>query len=88
MALAPDFVAQLARLYLQYTPSDAVGVGQAASPLLDTVVRLLEPLTKVAPGQLEIVYLLAKAKYVPPPHPPTPPPPPTRTLPRQGPSSG
>jgi tetratricopeptide repeat protein 21B len=62
--LDPDFVLDLARLYLMYCPSDPPSAGDAASPVLGKACKLLESLTKAVPGCVEGVYLLAKAKYL------------------------
>eukprot|EP00051_Salpingoeca_urceolata_P023185 m.390103 g.390103 ORF g.390103 m.390103 type:complete len:1321 (-) comp20074_c6_seq3:93-4055(-) len=62
--LAPDLVLQIAKLYFQYTPNEAPAEGETPSPILAKIVRVLELVTKVAPGLTESVYLLARAKFL------------------------
>lgn len=60
----PDFVIDMAKLYLQYTPSEPPKQGDLASPELLKVIKLLERLTHHVPGCVEAIYLLARAKYL------------------------
>ena len=61
---SPDLMLQMAKLYLQYGPSDAPDADHTPSPVLVKAQRALESLTKTAPGLIEGVYLLAKVKYL------------------------
>eukprot|EP00730_Choanoeca_flexa_P019334 TRINITY_DN9437_c0_g2_i5.p1 TRINITY_DN9437_c0_g2~~TRINITY_DN9437_c0_g2_i5.p1 ORF type:complete len:1329 (+),score=492.54 TRINITY_DN9437_c0_g2_i5:125-4111(+) len=63
-ALQPDFVMDLAKLYLQYCPSEPPAEGDTPNPILAKVCALLETLTKAVPGCVEAVFLLARAKYL------------------------
>eukprot|EP00045_Choanoeca_perplexa_P015875 m.206398 g.206398 ORF g.206398 m.206398 type:complete len:1328 (+) comp17103_c0_seq1:37-4020(+) len=64
LKLQPDFVLDLAKLYLQYCPSEPPAKGDTPSPVLAKVCTLLETLTKLVPGCVEAVFLLAQAKYL------------------------
>ena len=62
--LNPEFMLRMAKLYLNFGPTDSPGHADAASPILVKAARVLEAITKVAPGMLEAVYTLAYVRYL------------------------
>jgi len=64
ITLNPDLMLEIAKLYLQYGPSDAPDGDHTPSPILVKAQRVLELLMKTVPGMIEGVFLLAKVKYL------------------------
>ena len=62
--LCPDLLLQVVLLYLEYGPTDPPAEGDAAPPVMKKCSIVLEEITRVAPGLLEAVYLLARIKYL------------------------
>jgi len=61
--LNPDFILELAKIFLQFAPNEPMGIGQSASPVLNRTLTILDPIVKTVPGLLQGHYYMAKVKY-------------------------
>eukprot|EP00043_Microstomoeca_roanoka_P026514 m.11852 g.11852 ORF g.11852 m.11852 type:complete len:1331 (-) comp6680_c0_seq1:160-4152(-) len=64
LELQPELLINIAKLYLQYTPTEPPAEGDAPSPILGKATSPLEALTKLCPGSIEAVYLLARVRFL------------------------
>lgn len=55
---------EMVKLYLQYGPTDAPEKNHTPSAILVKAARVLEYVTRVAPGFIEALYLLATVKFL------------------------
>jgi tetratricopeptide repeat protein 21B len=62
--LNPDFMLELAQEYLQHCGTEPVEPGEMPSPMLSKGVKILESITRIAPGLLKPQLLVGRAKYI------------------------
>mmetsp|Transcript_5618 Transcript_5618/g.19788 ORF Transcript_5618/g.19788 Transcript_5618/m.19788 type:complete len:1322 (-) Transcript_5618:141-4106(-) len=60
----PDFLLQIARDLLEYAGSECPPEGESPSPVLSKAIKILDGVSKLAPGMLEVQILLAKSRYL------------------------
>ncbi|XP_065054055.1 tetratricopeptide repeat protein 21B-like isoform X1 [Rhopilema esculentum] len=61
--LNPDFIIELAKVFLQFAPAEPAGMGQPVAPVLNKTLTILDPIVKTVPGLLLGHYYMAKTKY-------------------------
>uniref|UniRef100_A0A8C5R7T2 Tetratricopeptide repeat domain 21B n=1 Tax=Leptobrachium leishanense TaxID=445787 RepID=A0A8C5R7T2_9ANUR len=62
--LNPDFLLEIIKEYLSFSPMQASTPGQPMSPLLRHCASVLETIVKTAPGLQQAVFLIAKVKFL------------------------
>ena len=55
---------QIARDLLEYAGSECPPEGESPSPVLSKAIKILDGVSKLAPGMLEVQILLAKSRYL------------------------
>ncbi|XP_051872097.1 tetratricopeptide repeat protein 21B-like [Pristis pectinata] len=62
--LNPEFLLDIVKTFLSLCPDQPVLQGQPLSPLLRQSAMILEPVFKAAPGIKEVLYIMAKIRYL------------------------
>jgi len=60
----PDFLLQIARDLLEYAGNECPPEGENSSPVLSKAIKILNGVSKLAPGMLEVQLLLARSRYL------------------------
>ncbi|XP_067824088.1 tetratricopeptide repeat protein 21B-like [Heptranchias perlo] len=62
--LNPEFLLDIVKKLLSLCPDQSLSQGQPLSPLLKQSAMILEPVVKAAPGIKEVLYIMAKIRYM------------------------